>query len=328
MLIARGSQAVMKERLLHPLARPKAWSRALGLMFVMVLLAGCGDSTGTRSIGEGVHRASLTGNAALSLDQAGRLLLANQAPGEIGEAQAKQLAMAWWHDARPFVIQQLEADRGGSIAETLQPCARAYYAHTAYATLPPAVPLVLRKVVGSQWLVGLCSGETEQVVIAVSAQATDTKPGNGRRKLDDAGAGNFVPMGVPVGVEIPVSPERVADAVYQQTGRRVAAVPQLVQQPFPQGPLVALWEVSLEAPVTLKGKSSGEVTLHKSLLAGAGNGWQTPALIIGRDDASSASAPSSNAGAQGSQVDWPAALGAGLRTGLSRSLELATVEGN
>jgi hypothetical protein len=198
---------------------------------------------------------------------------------EISGDRAKQLVAAFWHDGARGLEYGVSRDRGAPIhSSELQPCSRAYYVTSAYRHIRSDAPVIIKKALGPHWLVGLCYGDIEEVVIGVSAFATDAKIGNGRFKVEDPGVVNFQVMGVPLGTTIPVTPEQIAQFVTDQTGHLLADVPLLVMRPYPKGAVTAVWQVTLDVPVSAKGNVSGTTRNFKTFFAGHLNGWNAPAL--------------------------------------------------
>jgi hypothetical protein len=258
------------------------------VMSAGVLSLGCRDYAPAHPTTSSAIAGNLTADAARSLDENGQFILARGGHGaepEITGERAKELAAAMWHDALPFVRDVVERDRGGPIHGTeLRPCPRAYYVASAYTNVPPQAPLVLRKTLGPQWLVGLCYGDIQEVVISVSAYATDAETAPGRVRLKESGTANFSTMGVPLGVAIPTPPERIANLVAEKTKRRVAVVPMLTMRPRPFGAAVAVWQVGLEAPVEVKGRATSRSRPIQAVFAGHLDGWKSPALADARTE--------------------------------------------
>lgn len=250
--------------------------------YTLVVLALCGcehaDFAGPSTT---VDAATLAGVAAQSLDASGHFLLPRHGAdpaGEISVDQARRIAAAFARTAF-LSAAMLEADRGAPIHwGALAPCPRAYYVESAYSGVPADAPQVLRKQAGSQWLVGLCSGATEEVVVGISALATDVTLSSDSAEFVSVGKGNFMVMGVPVGVEIPTSPEVIANLTAAASHRRVALVPQLVMRALPAAAMIAVWRVGLESDVTVRGDQSHVSRPRRSIFAGPLNGWRYPAF--------------------------------------------------
>jgi hypothetical protein len=185
-----------------------------------------------------------------------------------------------------MIIAEMQADRGAPIdAGALRVCPRAYYASSAYRSVSESTPTALKKLVGSQWLVGRCAGAVQEVVIAVSASATDA-PLDEDGRIADFGKGNLLPMGVPVGVEVRMLPESAAIFVADQTNSRIKAVPRLEVRAYPFSAIAAVWSVDLESPVEALGRESGAVRRVQTVATGHLNGWGKPLLVAGLPAAS------------------------------------------
>lgn len=170
---------------------------------------------------------------------------------EITESRAQQLALGLLRRFGDSWRDMLNHDRGGVVhLASLQPCAHAFYAATPYDSPPEGTHPFVRKVNGPQWLVPLCSGGVEEVLIAVSAYATDAAL-DSRGRLSQAGLANFFAQGIPLGVTVPISPEYAAEAASHLSGRKVSAVPYLLMRPHPYGGAFAVWQIELEAPARL-----------------------------------------------------------------------------
>lgn len=305
-----------------------------GLVAALLVLAACGSDTEVAVpatvASSNQLRQVLSPRAAASLDRNGNFVLpqhGDSATAEISGTQAKALAFAYWRDAAEWLEDGVSRDRGALVhAHDLQPCARAYYATSAYAVLEADAPLLIRKTLGPQWLVGLCYQGTEEVIFGVSAYATDAKLGSGRVHLIDPGVGNFTIMGVPLGAEIPMPPERVAQFVAQKTSERLADAPLLVMRPFPKGSVTALWKIDLESPVSVTSTVGNQHRKTQTLFAGALNGWVTPGMAADFGN----SEVSQNAEVQ--EFYWAkpqrhTQYNVTLKRGIARNLGLVTIGG-
>lgn len=200
-------------------------------------------------------------------------------PGEIDAEQAKQLAMAMWRDGYGLMRHIIERDRGTPIhAEELVVCERAYYVESAYTATPQIDDLAILKSIAPRWLVGLCYGEVQEVVVSVSAFATDAELTANGRRLSRAGEGNFHTLGVPLGSVIPPAPENAVIAVAEATNRRISVVPRLVMRPRPFSAMVAVWHLDLETPVVIRGQESRRSQSVKHIVFGHLNGWHMPVM--------------------------------------------------
>ena len=260
-------------------------SRRHATAVVALQLAGvlaCADAKLPTAATESELRAALTVEAQSQLDAEGRFVLALQAPGEISESDAKQLAIAWWRSTVGFVRPVAERDRGAKIhADDLQPCPRAYYAVSAYEPTAEHIDPLIQKMTASRWLVGLCYGGTQEVLVAVSALAGDARTHEGR--ISAPGLHNFFFFGVPVGGRIPVAPEDAAVTASMRTGTLVAAAPRLLLRSRPFSAANAVWDVSLANDVLLRTAQGSASRRATSVLVGHFQGWRQPAVGLRRD---------------------------------------------
>ncbi len=271
----------------HPVV--VAGVRCKGAMIFLALVIGCGEGNGTAPPARMIRR-SVTQNASANLDANGRFQFETgaHAPDEIDAITAKSLALAMWKEHAIFLESTITRDRGGAAPHTnqLQSCERAYYARSAYEAGAEAASTPLRKAAGAHWLVGLCYGGTEEVVIAVSANATDARLQGSLGRRANRGEANFFTMGVPVGTTIPFSPESVVDTCAQAFGARVSEVPVLTMRPVPNAPTVALWKVTLDRSVGVRVSRSGRLRSLNTVFVGVVNGWQRPGFAAARADTS------------------------------------------
>ena len=186
---------------------------------------------------------------------------------EITAAQAEDLARAWRLDFGSWVEPALESERGASIdLAHLSVCGQTLYVQN-YFELPdmglmsnPIAAAVVRGR-GPWWLVSLCGGAQDvQVLLAVSAYATDLGLQQGHLVVPPVGGTWFVSLGVPRGAgSFLPSPEDVVVAVAQLTGRHVSAVPALIAPAFAI-PQMAQWRVILDAPAAVRRTDGSRVT--------------------------------------------------------------------
>jgi hypothetical protein len=280
---------ILLDRYLSPLPlRHLATGLACAVTCIVAACASPDASAITHPVSPSHLAQSVTSDVWRRVDGDNHFLLAqgeSSAPAEIDGDSARRLAEAFWRHVGWSLAKGVSVDRGAPVhASDLQPCSRVFYARSAYESIPSQVPPVVAKVLGPHWLVGLCYGSTEEVLVSVSAHAIDIRESTRPNTFAHVGDGDFFVMGVPVGAQIPVPPEEVAVAVAEAVGRRVAAVPVLVSRPFPQDAVTAVWELTLDAPVTVTSYASQKSRLVSTLLAGALNGWQTIAYAVGRTD--------------------------------------------
>jgi hypothetical protein len=159
--------------------------------------------------------AAVTGAAADSIDQAGLFLLADRTRKdgtEITEQRARELAIAYWKTIEQELRIRAKRDRGGvPLSASLRLCPRAFYAESGYDPLPPDLPVEMRRGLGPQWLLGLCDGNTQELAISVSSEATDLGV-RADGTISILKSGDFWDVGVPPGGRIPAWPENAVVA--------------------------------------------------------------------------------------------------------------------
>lgn len=230
-----------------------------------------------------VAKSLVTGAAAAALDDQGRFVLSRPESGpyvEISGPRALELASAFLNQYGHIGVGVYEDDRGAKInLKELRPCPRVVYALSAYEAAPPVASLFMRKMLGSHWLVSFCgrSGMPE-VMIAVSAHNTDVTVENGRLVEPGQMGANFRSMGVPVGVQLPPSPETAVLLAATSTGKRVSEVPVYTMPLRPKAPWLGVWTLGLEAPARVRGVSSDISRTTASLAVGFANSWN-PAVL-------------------------------------------------
>ena len=227
--------------------------RLLGALLATCL--GCG-ATACNEAPSGPARpniaAAVTGAATAALQPDGTFKLASLPPGSVTPAQARALSTAYVHDAGIFLAPSWEYDRGGRAVDYahLVPCGRTFSAKSPYDALPVSAGTALRQDYGDFLLTTLCTpaGEPE-VSIGVPALDTALHVAADGSIIGGIDSAYFASSGVRPGVPFPPSPEAVVQEVAQQTGRRVAQVPELVTPPRPYLPQLAKWRIELESPM-------------------------------------------------------------------------------
>lgn len=223
----------------------------------------------------------VTGQA-LARQSNGQFVLASQKPGELTEPQAQYLAATYAHTAGRWLRAAWESDRGREIdVETLRPCARAFYASSAFLDPPQGVSRGVRRLLGAKWLTSLCDAEGQALVsVAVPADAVELQVVDGSIKKV-AGA-DFTSFGIPTSTRaIPPAPEEAAQTVSLATGRRVSLVPELVLPPPPYVPQLAKWKVTLDGPTTAV-DTNGRKRQTTEVYFGFGETWHGTRLLLGQ----------------------------------------------
>jgi hypothetical protein len=228
-----------------------------------------------------VDAAWVTGEAARTLDPAtGRFVLALPAGRFVSRLAAESVAVAVARSyANPNLLGNaravLEQDRGGPIDfSRLRPCHRTTYATGPVGELPAAAPGWVRRGLGPQWAVPLCAPGRADAQLSVGvpdggprdfAVAGDTLARDSFRQL--GGGNNWTTVGVPSRFPsgLPLTPEEAVAAVARATARRVADRPAAYDGPGKNFPLCASWRLVLDAPVRVRGDSTGRERLTSEL---------------------------------------------------------------
>ena len=221
------------------------------------VLAACTDGTpaAVRAVqpSSAALRAVVTGPAAAAVAVDGRFQLAAapQSQGEISSTTANEIASAWLRSHASMIRDFIEKTHGGSVNfSKLSPCGRTLYAQSPFQPLPSDVPAPYRRPFGSWWLVTYCDdGQRPTVSVAVSALATELRIANGKLTFPSVSGNEIFALGIPSGHqgEYPISPEAAVQIAADQTGVRVAKVPELVIPLTSDGPpQTARWRIALE----------------------------------------------------------------------------------
>jgi hypothetical protein len=212
---------------------------------VVLLVGGCSDGIQAVAPLKSTLRTSITDELQEAVGENDLFALAQERPGEITAANAEQLAVAFWEDFKPWLSPTFQKERGATLhADALKSCGRPMYALSAYTSTPADASTTLKRAMGSHWIVGLCYGRTQELVISVSALATDVRlRATGRTRVENPGRGAFFAAAVPVGASVPPSPEAAVMQVAKLSRRLVTEVPRLAMLPFPVSPFSAVWEL-------------------------------------------------------------------------------------
>lgn len=246
----------------------------------ILLVAGCRDEPTRPPFREDDLREALTASLAASLGSDGRFMFGPdaQGAGEIGERRARELAVAYWRSYESTLRIARARDRGAPISAHLTTCSRAFYVESAYESLPSAIPREFRRAFGAQWIVGLCSGQEQQVAISVSAEAMDLQI-RGDGKLAGVSGGDFFSVGVAPGANLPALPELGAVTTSKLVGRRVATAPVLRRPGSFFSAFYSKWVYGLEAETTVRGVTSGELRSVDRLAFGPATDMRFPQVM-------------------------------------------------
>ena len=214
---------------------------------------------------------AMTSGAAVAIGSSGKLELAappNTGRSQISGEKAGVLATAVARHNLPYNHKLYDGQRGQALPyASLVVCGEPLYAWSAFERLafddPATAAHPLQKSIGPFWLVKLCApGTAPQVNVAVSAYATDLGiRADGGVDFPAVGGGDFFAEGIPDSQRSDELPSAEAAVVFAAnlTGRRVAAVPELIV-PFwrDDSPFGARWRIRLDGPARLR-DSSGRV---------------------------------------------------------------------
>lgn len=291
------------------------------LALVVVIVAALGACTDERSVAPGSAPGAIpwvTSDVAQRLDPHGQFVLAGAGSTELTEQQAAVFARDYVRMGARWIPKVWEGERGASIDfNDLRLCPRAYYVNAAVKPDENSSQAV-RELLGPRWLLSMCSGAGIPIIsVSVSALATEIHDEQGH--IVGPGGNQIRAAGIPTPLtSVPVTPEDAARIAYESTGRRVAAVPELVLPP-PRFPAqLAKWRIQLEGPVTVRGSISGAATTTTELYLGFGGTWQSTGLQLGSADPGATSFH--DAGAHGALV------GLATLSGRATRFEPVTVE--
>jgi hypothetical protein len=270
--------------------------RAAGGVFsvcVLTVFVACSSDSATSAPpmpSLSVVQASVTGAAANAIGSNGQFQLGQPNPAgehELAAPDAINYATLWTRDYAPMDRAWLESTHGGPIVfKTLRSCGRPLYARSAFDTSPRSIPAPYRRAHGPWWLITFCDeAGAPSVSVAVSAWATELTVEAGRLRFPRISGTEFVPVGIPVGHigEFPMAPEIAVQMAAEQSGKRIATVPDLIT-PLPRDgpPQLARWHITLEAGAMIH-------TNHGSRVAN--EIFVGPKLVGGRDVATLVAAP-------------------------------------
>jgi hypothetical protein len=238
-----------------------------------VAVGACTDATAPTGVARWRAQPQwVTGAAAAALDSVTGLISLSNPPGAyVSQLAADSVVRA----VLPIVISpvsmapaELESDRGGPIDFAhLHLCGTATYEWVPFGAFPSMIPPAEASAYSAQWAIPVCGADgTAQISIGISDSprrftvADDTLQGINSAELNGAFNLAGVPARYPSG--LPLTPERAIEAVFDATGKQITTVPIAYDQyadGFGQLPLCASWRMSVEAPVTVEGETSGTV---------------------------------------------------------------------
>jgi hypothetical protein len=234
----------------------------------MAASVGLGACSGDRAVGPEITReallAALTPEMASLVGADGRIRLGapvNTGHPQITAERAESLAVGMGRFEAPLNNAYYETRRGGPIAyQKLALCGLPVYAATPFEWLdvddPNVSPHPLQKAVGPVWLVTLCADGDPEMDVAVAAYSTDLGiNADGSVNYPPIGGNDFFAEAIPIGGFADELPSAEAAIVFaaRSTGRRVAAVPELVATFYRyDDPLEARWHLRLDGPARMQ----------------------------------------------------------------------------
>ena len=219
-----------------------------------------------------VDRAVVAGAAAAALRSDGTFALPDSVvhpAGELSEEDASAIAEGYFLGWLPGGVRRWSARKPAIDAEELTVCARPVYARSAYQALEADVSTMTRRRLGPHWIVAFCRGGRPSTILTFSALATDLRAASEevrRRAISEAG---FTSISYPASANPDMfSPEGVAHIAFLHTGKRVTAVPDLIDALPPASNAVPRWRVTLESPVLVRGQTDSTSRSRSTLYVG------------------------------------------------------------
>ena len=203
-------------------------------------------------------RRFVTGDAALALNDAGHFTLPDSVTrpsGQVDEEHAISAAIRYVRTYGRWFVGSWSRERGATVdLARLAPCGHAFYATSPYRALPANVSESRKRYFGPHWIVPICNGPSTEVVVSLSARATELQNSDFVPTSNEG----LVSFGVPADIasRAPFTPETAVALAYQITGKRVSGVPVLIQAAAPDAPATSSWVVQLESPVSVRGVES------------------------------------------------------------------------
>lgn len=176
----------------------------------------------------------------------------------------------------------------------LRICSGPLFAKSAYTFGADDIPEALRNAVGGQFIVQYCDATgSARLLVSIAASATSLRiVQGGRLEFPREGAENSILAqgiqrefsGAPA---IPPMREAMLLAA-ATTGRKIAAIPELVLAPIPSGALFARWRITLDEPVSVSTLRGGSVTGVTTVFVGnaVGHLLGTTVLVAAADEPS------------------------------------------
>ena len=216
----------------------------------------------------------LVGAARASFGDDGRFHVsaaeAQPAPA-LSENDAIATAAAFWAAFGQNLGLVVTHDRGGAgtRAASVAPCGEAFLAASSLSPAASSLSRPRALLLGAQWIVPLCDGNSTGAVLAIAADGTRLSPETIRAASPTELNATVHIYGLPDGARLIVSAEEAAAFASTRTGLRVSSVPRLIRAEEPVSGWYALWSVELESAVTVRGARTGRTRALSRVWVGA-----------------------------------------------------------
>ena len=283
-----------------------------GLLLLAVVLAACSDSLAVHADPSRARLAeSVSGAAAAALQVDGTFRRGNPqffgAAALIDARRATDLATAFitWYGR--FFEPAWREQRGTAIdARSLVACGTAQFVASPYEPIVTEAGWAVRKAFGPRFRVSMCAGGVRQVVVSVSALATDVSLNrDGLEPAEDLLV-TFAAAALPPDWEVPIDAEEAAQQLATVLGVRISTVPRVTATPSGMQ-FIGQWDARLERSVLVRDRAgSREQRQDRIVLADDGH----RRAVLYRLDSTSMLPPVSTIAAPSAQIKrgWPATV--------------------
>jgi hypothetical protein len=242
----------------------------------VALLAACDDqASNPQPLDPGDIRTFVTAEVAEQLAPDGRFPLrepdAEPYP-QISRERAAEIALAWARTYGRYFRPYLERDHGRSIDfDALSLVSPVWYAGAVYEPVPADAHPGYRNAFGPHYILYLGSGSEPVLGVSVAAFAQSYMDAEGHLADHGRSGNEVVAYGVPPGwgFSMPVSAEQAVRVAGASSGARVAEAPELINPHRDYHPYHARWKVSLDRPVTVRGRSDRVARSTRVIYVGA-----------------------------------------------------------
>ncbi|HEX2078988.1 MAG TPA: hypothetical protein VHG08_14795 [Longimicrobium sp.] len=260
--------------------------RAAKVLVCAASLAACGDQpSNPQPLDPGDIRTFVTAEVAAQLARDGHFPLRDPDPEpypQISREQAAEIALAWARTYGKFFRPYLERDHGRRIDfDALTLVSPVWYAGAVYEPVPPDAHPGYRNAFGPHYILYLGSGGDPVLGVSVAAFAQSSVTPQGLLSHPDHSGNEVIAYGVPPGwgFSMPVSAEQAVRIAGASSGARAAETPELINPHQDYHPYHARWKVSLDRPVTVRGRSDGGIRSTRVIYVGAHGELLVPAAV-------------------------------------------------